>query len=154
MDSTSKPSTVATLIGRFAIPVVVAAGTTATTVAALGHMPGAPVKTTAVEPVKSVSLVKFTAFSEDEVTYAIRDVCVLTGCDEADLHPMIKAYADAMTPEELDAARWAQVRLLAHGMRSLEAAAPGSNAADLAHLELTAAARIAHFYTEKLNASR
>lgn len=153
MRPARKSETLAKIMARFAIPCVVAIGTTATTVVALGQISGTSL-VAAESPRDSIRAVEFTAFSDRDVTHVIKDACIMTGCDEETLHPMIKAYVKGMTPEQLDAARWAQLRLLAHGMRSLEAAVPGSNAADLAHMELTAAAQIAHFYTQTLKASR
>lgn len=148
-----RPARKLKLMARFAIPCLVAIGTTATTVVALGQMSG-PSLIAADSPRDSIRAVELTAFSDKDVTEIIKDACIMTGCDQERLHPMIKAYVKGMTLEQLDAARWAQLRLLAHGMQSLEAAVPGSNAADLAHMELTAAARIAHFYTQTLKTSR
>ncbi|WP_179379182.1 hypothetical protein [Jannaschia marina] len=148
-DPTSRPLT---RIGRFVIPAVVAAVTTATTVAALDQRPD---ETAARETrIEGVTAIEFTTFTEAEVTAAIADACVLAGCDTIALHPMITAYAGQMDAEQLRAARWAQMRLLARGQRSYDAAAPGSNAADLAFLELASAARIAHHYTQQLASRR
>lgn len=138
---------------RYVIPAIVASGTTVTTVVALGQVsPITPDDRLASGNV--IDKIEFTSFGERAIAQTIEDACVRTDCDGTGLHPMIKAYADQMDEDQLDAARWAQVRLVLQGIRALDAAALGSDAAALAHLELTAAARIAKFYTSKIHTQR
>ena len=153
MTDGSERGPVKNMIARFAIPAIVAVGTTVTTVVALGQMPASTL-TTENAAVEAVAGIEFTSFSEGDVTRTIEEACTMTGCDEASLHPMIKTYASQMDVEQLDAARWAQVRLLTHGMQTMKSANPGSEAAAKAQMELTAAARIAHYYTKQMQAKR
>lgn len=94
--------------------------------------------------------VALVAFTDVAVKSTIAKACRITRCRIEDLHPQIQDYADAMTREQLEAGRWAQMRLISKAIRRVEGTPPGSDARELASLELTAAARIAHLYDTRL----
>ncbi len=98
----------------------------------------------------SVRDIQFVALTAEAVRPALEKACATTGCDASQLHPMIIASAAQMEPDELRLAIDAQARLMTESRRTLDAAAPGSDAYRIAALELEAARRISDLYVAQL----
>lgn len=136
--------------GRMTLAVGIVAGAFSTFGAhSLSWQAGHPERT----PIVATDIV-MTAFSSDAMSDTIQKACNTVGCDIDDLHPTILAYADTMTRDQLEAGRWAQMRLIVQHLEAIGKTPEGSDSSKSAHLELTAAARIAHLYTAKLHYHR
>ncbi len=104
---------------------------------------------TSHEPVATTNF-EMPAFSGRAMLETIDKACEVVGCNIDDLHPQILAYADTMDADQLEAGRWAQMRLIVQHLELIEGAPKDSVRAMAAHLELAAAARIARLYTARL----
>ena len=144
---------------QFSLPAIALAALAATGAVAFSKVAPSDIGSITAAHLSDVDRVEFLTFSEETLDAfskpamisTITRACAITGCSINDLHPAILAYADTMTDDQLDAGRWAQMRLITESLRALDKAEPGTDAADAAYLELTAAARIAHLYTAKLH---
>ncbi|MCK0169286.1 hypothetical protein MWU52_17160 [Jannaschia sp. S6380] len=133
----------------FVIPAAVLGGVLATAVVVLGDMRQTPTIYQTISP-DSIQNIEFVIRATDALGPSLRDACDVTGCDAADLHPMITASVAAMTEAELQEALDAQARIVMAGHAGFTAADPNFADRRSAALEFAAANRLADFYRAEL----